>query len=211
MGLDNFKTEEGSVRTSSRSLGEVSLPLYVVDMIEGNVMGDGCLSMNGENAHFQVRNNSLEYLKYIKRNLPEYLVTDKAISESKSDSTYLLRTRTCKNFTKLRDKWYKGDKKSVPDDFNLTPTKLLHWYIDDGSLNQDKDIPRIKVKWAGKGGINKLAEQVASIAGSCNVHVVKRDGDRPVKWRLYIPADSRQEFFKSIGPSPVADYQYKWL
>lgn len=44
-----------------------------------------------------------------------------------------------KNSFQLYDiykKWYINKKKSIPTNFNLTPTKVLHWFIGDGSSSK---------------------------------------------------------------------------
>jgi|APSaa5957512622_1039677.scaffolds.fasta_scaffold07105_4 transposase-like protein len=48
--------------------------------------------------------------------------------------SYGVRTRSYTYFTQERDRWYPGGEKRVPEDVNLSPTSIAHWYFGDGMV-----------------------------------------------------------------------------
>lgn len=174
-------------------------------------MGDGSIGHAGNQWKFQLRNNKRAYIEYFKRNLPDQLFTENSVQTPSTDNSYLLYSRGFSEFEKFRDIWYPDGKKQLPDNFNLTGLKLLHWYIEDGNFNKRDKLPRIKAAWVDKDGAEILRSQIADLVGGCNLHIVEHKNGVPHKFRFYIPKSSREEFFAAIGPCPVEEYQYKWL
>lgn len=218
MGLDSFKSEgpratgyRSTKQSKDKDLSDIKLREYQIQMVEGSLMGDGSIGQAGKGWKFQLRNNHVEYLEYFKHNLHDQLFTDNCMQEAKGDNSTLLYTRGYKLFKELRDKWYNESGKRLPDDFNLTGPKLLHWYIEDGSRNQRDNLPRIKAAWVDHEGAKELQRQLESLVGGCNLHIIEEKDGKPHKFRFYIPKSDREQFFKVIGACPVMKYQYKWL
>jgi len=118
-----------------------------LDIIEGDLLGDGCITKYGT---YQQEAKDKKYLEWRGGLLNrggikcKIIPTKSKSSYSKSKKPfYLLYTHSCPAFFELRKRWYiknsKGKEiKRIPPGIKLTPTALLHWYLDDGNLKHDK-------------------------------------------------------------------------
>lgn len=111
-------------------------------------------------------------------------------------------------------RWYNNNIKRVPRDIQITPTVLLHWFMDDGSAYHRRPVSPTK--------------QVI-ITLSCECFVVDdidflvtcliRDVHLPFKrskcnsgvgYRISLSQSHAQQFYSYIGKCPINSLQYKW-
>lgn len=136
-----------SEKTKIRIVWEFEdLEPITAEIIEGSLLGDGCISQYGI---YQQEAKDEKYLKWLGELLGKsgirYKITHtkSRTSYSKEAVYYRLYTHSCPAFFELRKIWYiKNNKekeiKRVPRNIKLTPTALLHWYLGDGNLKRDK-------------------------------------------------------------------------
>lgn len=140
----------------------------LLEVLDGVMLGDGDLRMNGRNAHFQMTKSGEEYLGYL-RHVGEVLRGigaevcsgyPKSYQEvDKRSNPYTLcslSTLTSPFLTTQFRRWYRYDAhngkwtKVVPEDLGLTPISLAYWFMDDGTTS-----------WFGKIG-NRVALNMCS-------------------------------------------------
>ena len=114
------------------------------EIFEGCMLGDGGLALGLVNCCFSNTDKHKEYLLWLQKQLG---VED--ISKIWSDKThmkYTLRTRSIPFLREEHKRWYpyetrKGTDqnrhyKIIPENIELTLTKMLFWYIGDGTYNK---------------------------------------------------------------------------
>lgn len=118
-----------------------------LSIIEGGLLGDGCVTKDGM---YRQEAKDKKYLEWLAELSNEegikcrIIPTRSKSSYSKSKKPfYLLYTHFCPAFLEFRRRWYAEDTngkgiKRIPDNINLTSTTLLHWYLGDGNLKHDK-------------------------------------------------------------------------
>lgn len=217
-----------------------------LQVIEGSLLGDAFLrvwkkgSRQG-NASLYKRNKFYDHVVFFGKGVFESEEKAKMmIKEERNSLTYKgviksfkyfhIRTYSHKELTPLYKKWYpesNGFKKLVPCDFELTPTSLLHWFMDDGCSfrrKREREYKNTRAKTILRQNHNQIIISFASESFS------KEDNERLVKqmrekfnlnakvnkyckgtgWRIGISQSDAQKFFETIGLCPVPSMQYKW-
>ena len=121
------------------------------DIIVASLMGDGCLKRQNKHSHIEWEMISQNYLEWID-DMFGCLSTGVSLKETAKESAkrnrdsgfrpnakkenysdvYRLQTRT-HPFLSNFNSWYGCGKRVWPKDIELTPTVLLHWYVQDGT------------------------------------------------------------------------------
>ena len=118
------------------------------ELIVGSILGDACICRHHEgiNSCRFLENHSikqLEYLKWKKNILNNFVSQDIYIYDNSKNNSYgdglgcSLTTVLHKEFIKYREKFYKEDKKKIPEDFELSTLSLFTWFCDDGSVHKN--------------------------------------------------------------------------
>jgi hypothetical protein len=159
MGYD-FSKAEGCTRSSKTRFDDVELSKKLLEIIEGNLLGDGSLTIQKNTAkpHLIPRSalyahdtKSLAQIEWLKEILKEnglpigdYVHHSEACQRTIKSGPNIgsivnykekhgFKSTAQPSLKELREKWYQPDK-IIPKDLKLTPTMLLHWYIGDGTL-----------------------------------------------------------------------------
>ncbi len=143
------------------------------DVIEGGLLGDGSLSKTDSHVpQYTQASMDRRYVSWLKDELESHGIGASALRENdkKWNNTHTLKTLCYPEFEELEDRWYDDiddvldelddedeiqrimkrkeqghDRvKRVPDDLEMTPEKLLHLHLGDGSL--------IRQEGTGRGG-----------------------------------------------------------
>lgn len=133
------------------------LSSYQEDVLTGILMGDACIGTENKNTRIQCEMISKKYLEYLDSQFPllgnGVVLTDtaeesaeknkdsgyfKTVNKENYNDLYRWRTSSCPVFNKYED-WYSSGKKVFPDDIQLTPTLLKHWYVCDGNLKHARN------------------------------------------------------------------------
>ncbi len=183
-------------------------------IVTGSLLSDGTIGRphkRCQNYYFSHSSASEQYVDFLKSQICFHLnknAYQASINQAKGKikhsirgtGGYTIRSRTSPVFTNLRNEWYPNDKKSVPKTIELTPIVVLHWYLGDGTLDNERGV-EFCTEGFDADSIEYLREKLTNIV---EVDVTKRN-------RLLVPNRSVFEFFEYVGHSaPFEDYAHKW-
>ena len=217
-----------------------------LEVLDGSLLGDASLRVwkkrnINANAFIIKTNKFYDHVLYFSKQI--YSTEENAkkyIREKKVTLTYkgIKKTFTYFNIstyshyelTSIYNKWYPESnnfKKVVPKDIIITPTVLLHWFMDDGcsSLRKRDYKENPKKKW-----LSRRRKENQVLITFCSESFSKEDQEMLVTqmnkkfnlcakviacgfgtgYRVKIPQSKAQYFFKLIGPCPVPSFAYKW-
>ena len=146
-----------------------------LEITTGLLMGDGSISKQSKNCYLQLQMISPKYLEYLD-NIFACLGTGVSLVETAYESAkndrdgkfspnikeenysdvYGWGTRSHPKFNEFRE-WYETGEKIWPEDIELTPTVLKHWYVGDGHYDNHSTHNRI---------IITMSNEVVFILGS---------------------------------------------
>lgn len=193
-------------------------------------MGDGCLGRHSENPFLIVSMISPNYLHYLNNLfgvLGTGVVLDKTAEEAAKENderdfhigadpdnyhdVYRWWTRTHPEFHDFD--WYTGDGgvKVWPEDIELTPTTLKHWYCGDGHYSDKNHHHRIEIGISNEieniENIDRMFER-ADLPTPSNYKRTKRK-DGSIKGSLRFSTDDSDTLFDYMG-EPLPDFEYKF-
>lgn len=113
------------------------------EILEGELLGDGNLELGKEakGSMYRHSNKHADYLKWLFSRLAQHGLNGNGnIYKGHSKwVAYQAQTYRYRELTDLKKKWYPNGIKIVPDNIELTPLVVLHWYLGDGCLTKRKD------------------------------------------------------------------------
>jgi hypothetical protein len=205
--------------------------IFNQEVIEGSLLGD---------AHFKrIENREDSYPSFVKNNInydhilfvAKHLFVhnwELRISEIENKGNYngknqfKVATWSEIELKPLYQRWYpewNNYKKVIPYDINVTPTVLLHWFMDDGSsFHRRKNSPtkQIYIEFYCQS-FNR--EELSNLCDIINhkfdlkaaPHLHQRHGIiKGTGMEVIIPQSKSRDFYDIIGPCPVPSFQYKW-
>jgi len=205
LGIERRRAVEAADEALTKSI-EISPAL--LEIIEGELLGDGALRRYKNGALFGYTTKYYEYAVWLSGQFEAEGIECGDITEFHHDRgnvTFRFQTLVYKELGDLFDGWYNGPgQKQLPRDFELTPIRLRHWFIGDGS-----NVTSAKAKYIAcysafspedkerlRGMLETLLDTQVSFHESGN--------------KFYIKAEATRRMFDLIGPSPVRCYEYKW-
>jgi len=209
----NISRRDRIIALKERLLNKTKISSELIEIIEGNLLGDGCLVPTKNQAFYQHGSSQVEYLIYLcKKFEEEGLMTPKGYPkryQHKNNKAvyYNMYSKSNICLRKLYDKWYPHGFKIVPKDLELTSTKVLYWFIGDGSTNGREGISLHSQGFTKEENIilqDKLLEYVG-IRSSLHSKVSGSG------YTIYIPKKYKNIFYDYIGECPVKCYKYKWI
>lgn len=204
-------------------------------ILEGELLGDGSLeSRSSLSANFCYTTSNFEYGNYLMKLLESH---DMKISNLRYPTYYSeltgeqasMRFRTI-NYGELKDyknRWYNSDK-IIPDDLQITPLILKHFYLGDGSCCNGSWSSSGRGKWLyrykniflhtlnfNEDQNHQLSDKIFESSGIrfdvVNHHSTYKGKKLVYKQlRLPKPAKNNERFFNYLGECPVNSYEYKW-
>lgn len=214
---------------------------YINDVIIGELLGDGSIYPSGTTSggftYSTSRKKYLEwlYLQIFKKSgidimnegIKESIIKPKkGFSQINDSISYKARTLSYLQFGEFRKKWYPDGEKIVPDDINITPTILLHWYLGDGSIHKKIGHHKTRGKYAYiykyvRFHTNGFSyDQCQMLTNKLNdlgfdFGVKKHNSRGMISYQLGLnkPSIYNQKFFDFMGDCPdfIKDiYDYKW-
>jgi len=107
--------------------------------------------------------------------------------------------------------WYSTGEKVWPEDIELTPTVLKHWYCGDGHWNNSGTSNHIEISMANEVENIDKVEKIfdnASLPSPSNYMTCKRnDGTKRCEARFSV--EQSKELWEYMG-EPLPDFEYKW-
>lgn len=181
-----------------------SITDYQKQVITGLLMGDGCIMKGDKNHALSVRVIKREYLEYIDNLFPFYGMGVSLEREAKNDNyndLYAWRTMRCPEISEFRS-WYSSGKKIFPEEIDLTPGVLKHWYVCDGSYCNNNTSNHIQISSENeKDNKDKIEKYFADSVG---VEINSWYGHN-----FKFTVDDSHELFEYMG-SPLPGFEYKW-
>jgi len=185
------------------------------EIIIGSILGDGYLEFNGYvGTRLQIK-QSVRYKEYVMWLYKELFSLCKSSPKRKKDTgQWYFSTRHLKELTDIRNKFYEGKKKIVPNDIAKLLTSKLSlaiWYMDDGTMDY-----RPKDHRAFSLAINCFTLKEANLLSRVlydNYGIIAtvqnpfcRDKRYP---RLYIGKEGRNKFLQIINPYILNCFAHK--
>lgn len=196
------------------------------DVITGCLLGDaGMRSHNkfSDNSfpYFYKKNKFKDHIEYVATciNIDISTIKYEPIKIKGYDTicdVYILRTLSSKELMPLYRKWYpsiNNYKKIVPEDINITPTVLLHWFMDDGSTWYRKNrngTPIVGVFSSESFTKDENTMLIEKIYKNTGLKLTLTKTNSGTKSRISIPTSQIQSFYEIIGQCPVPSLRYKW-
>ncbi|MFB9824231.1 helix-turn-helix domain-containing protein [Halobaculum roseum] len=165
---DDYNTSRAAIRYHLEQAGvdytppasktaDLDFNPYQVSLIQGELLGDGCLHRRtDEGCFFQLSTTTESHAVRLIENLPESLFPDGQPNKFTRENHFngedytmwTVTSRPQSRFEQLYEDWYEvreeNNRKVVPEAFTLDRTALLHWYWGDGSCSiRDRGAPRV--------------------------------------------------------------------
>lgn len=193
------------------------------EIISGLLMGDGCLTNRNGNPYLICQCVEEKYLEYLHHKFgelssapPKLHITGSELLERNGDhfninegseyqDQYRWQTRANPNLKRYCD-WYKEGEKVWPDNIDLTPTTLKHWYCGDGNYNNIGTNDYISIGVNNERGNKEKINNMFKKAGL----------PEPNRWNV---SDKKVEIVWNKVESmdlinymgePIDGYEYKW-
>jgi hypothetical protein len=114
------------------------IPDKSMQIIRGNLMGDGCISRrNSKNPYFILEMSEKKYIQWVEKTLPYWLVasvTKKDVSTDWGNVTVWRLTTRAHPDLSVFSEWYEDGSKNFPTGMDITPLELTCWYCGDGGV-----------------------------------------------------------------------------
>jgi len=215
--------------SKNSSCSHPSLTQEQYEIVVGLLMGDGTLHRSNKNAKIQAQMTTKEYLKYIDKKFGKFgngvtlahTASEKATLNKKSgfqqdakEENYsnIYRWRSCGHpeLNQFRS-WYETGNKIWPDDIDLTPTVLKHWFCGDGCWSNTNGNNHIQISMANE---IKNREKVDKLFNSSNLpepssYAIgkRKDGSKTCTAQFTV---SDSEILWDYMGKPVFGFEYKW-
>jgi len=199
-----------------------------IDVVTGLLMGDGWISNNSKNSSIFVEMISPNYLQYLDnlfgclgngfdlintaaesaQHAKDNGFSPRAKTENYSD-VYRWRTRSHPEFNSFNH-WYSTGEKVWPEDIELTPTVLKHWYVGDGSYRTSNRSDCISISMCNEvNNESKITKYFVNskLPTPCNYSTYDR-GHRKNFSAQWTVEDS-YKLWDYMG-EPLPDFEYKW-
>jgi hypothetical protein len=211
---------------SKSSCSPPKLTNYQKEIITGVLMGDGGLDLAHKTPKFQICMISKKYLEYLDDIFGSLTTgvkigkTAKECAEKSRESgfnpnakernysdQYWLKSRSLPELEKFN--WYESGKKVWPENINLTPTVLKHWYVGDGTYVEKHGY--IKIAMANEiSSVGKVSNYFdkSNIPKPNGYDVFeKKNGNKNCQARF--TKQQSKKLFEYMG-DPLPDFKYKW-
>lgn len=199
------------------------------EIIIGLLMGDGSIDTCNKNPIIDIEMISPNYLEYLDEQFG-CLTTGVSLKKTAAESAqhnrdrefspnakeenysdmYRLRSRTHPELQEFAD-WYSSGEKVWPEDIELTPTVLKHWYCGDGHWHNSEANNCISIAMANEiSNTNKIDEifRNVGIQAPSNYSSSERKGGS-FTCNADFTVEQSKELWEYMG-KPLPDFEYKW-
>jgi len=192
--------------------------------LEGSLLGDGSLqSRSTRAARYGLGQKYREYCEWISKFLERYSIEQSGNiterlkgfnNDSKKTKCYRYTSLDYSNFKPIHTRWYGSGQKVIPQDLELSPLALRHWFIEDGGCYENNWGTK-EVRFATNGfqieNVQRLAKKLAKVlrVKEDYIHVNQHRGP----YISFGEPKIVKKFFDYILPLPKeleSVYGYKW-
>ena len=171
------------------------------DVLTGLLMGDGFVKKTSASQYIGTQMITREYLEYLNREVFPVLST--TVTQN-NRGHYCWRTRALPELSEYKD-WYSSGEKQFPQDIELSPTILKHWYVCDGSKTDTKNTSHIRIGLTNERD-NEL--KIRSYFDSIGVDI-QNWADYESGCSAIFNAEQSVQLWEYMG-EPLAGFEYKW-
>ena len=191
-----------------------------LEITTGLLMGDGSINPSSKNCHLEtemISPNYLEYLDNIFGCLGTGVRLKKTAAESAKENrdrgfdpnakeknysdVYIWKTRNHPKFNEFRD-WYSTGEKVWPENIELTPTVLKHWYVGDGYYHDKNTQNCISICTVNEiENVEKISQYFTNVG-------LPEPSNYTAKKAVWTVEDS-YTLWDYMG-EPLPDFEYKW-
>lgn len=100
------------------------------DILNGMLLGDGHIEKLKLTSRLSYGSKFKETLEDIKTSIQSFDFSP--LWQSQITKCWHIKSRSYLNLNEIRNKWYKNNIKTVPEDIKLSPLSLYWWFIGDG-------------------------------------------------------------------------------
>ncbi len=199
------------------------------EITTGIVMGDGCINRASKNPKIVSDMTSKNYLEYIDEIFGIFgrgvkiQRTAKESAKNSRESGFNLNAKEenysdlwrwksmCHPDLKAFAEWYETGNKVWPEDVELTPTVLKHWYCGDGCWHNNGSKNYITISMSNeiknRQKVNSIFENVGLPSPSNYGISQRRNGS--MKCNAEFTVDQSKELWEYMGEA-LPDFEYKW-
>ena len=197
--------------TEIRNLKKLDLNNIQKAVITGSILGDGYLEPNWSKTNYRLSiGHSIDQKSYVlwKYDIFKNLVLTKPRFK-KVNSSFVFRTVSHPEITRLRNIFYKNGKKIIPNNLfdHLSPLAIAVWFMDDGNLVKTGDKLKgfhLNTQSFSDEDNLKIKDLLSSIDINCSLERNKG------RYRIGIwQKDSREMFIEIIKDSIINSMRYK--
>jgi hypothetical protein len=202
------------------------------DVLTGLLLGDGSINSNngdGCNPRMECSMVTKEYLDYLNSDVFPILGTGVTLTRTAEESFEQIKSRDFRTYTdssnysdvyrfrtrKLPElkkflSWYDSGEKVFPENIELSPTVLKHWYCGDGHYRGAGGSKYITINVSNEVNNKQKIESMFSNIG-LPVHSwnISERSDGSVVASIYFSTYTTDDFFDYIGDS-LPGFGYKW-
>jgi len=196
-----------------REHNDVPLSSEMVQRIEGELLGDGSVKPQKFQSFFSFRTSDRNYAEwlagfFVDNGMPligQGVSTEQHVSFGTSCTAHSFRTISTVQLHAVRQRWYDSQgRKHVPEDLEISPLRVLHWWIGDGSVRGE--CAGLLCTDAFALDEQKLLSHKLNETANLRSHVVPWGS----YYRIYIHSASMLDFLAYIGTAPFATTAHKW-
>jgi hypothetical protein len=197
------------------------------EVITGTLLGDAMMNIWNEKSEksypkFRKRNKFYDHVLCVANILcgiagKERIKEEWHNTNGKWHQCFCFSTLSHKELKPYFNKWYPENNnfiKLVPRDIILTPTVLLHWFLDDGSAywrRKESVIKQVVITMCSESFSKEDQEWLCNkMREKFNLKCRVKPYSDGTGWRIEFPQSQAKLFYEIIGPSPVASLAYKW-
>lgn len=180
------------------------------ELIAGMMLGDSQIKKHQAQLH--VCQTTHEYVTLKRLALNNFVCQHGRESEGTACGEYTRKPRswfylkTEPWVKRERQRWYKDNKRIIPDDVELTPLTLAVWYMDDGTVRGGSGVQLCTDRYSAED-VEKLIVKLNALG------IVSRragKGARSIKYpRILITSKGFHAFIDKIGPYVSPEFRYK--
>lgn len=199
------------------------------EILKGIVMGDGYVDCRHDNPYVKCKMITEEYLEYIDKqfgilsNGVDFVATaeEQAKQNRKSGNRPNAKTENYSDVYEWRsrslpelgmfDSWYSSGEKVWPEDIELTPTVLKHWYVGDGHWYDNARNKMIQIGLSKEVDNRKKIESMFSRGPGIEIDnwkvTERKEGWTDCTVEFY--GESSERLFDYMGEA-LPGFEYKW-
>jgi hypothetical protein len=179
----------------------------LIESLEGGLLGDGYMGRQNEGggAYYQEADTNRTYLDWLECHYSELgLGGWIGYSPQNLGADWRFTSIKAMDLVPVWKRWYGSGEKEIPDEFEITPTKLLFWYVGDGWLSESHGEPTVGISGYDLADkFDMVVDQLQDVGITCSV----------CNQGIRIWAESHDDFFEYIDNSDVGvpdGYAYKF-